>query len=126
MSYVQANTQNPLQTAAFRIPWMLVSHGGVPTILAMLVAIALVGLPTFFMEMSMARLAGVGPTKLFGQMVPALKILGLVLVLASLITMSNYAMILLWAMQLFVQSFQLPLPWANTTNTTYCSDNSSW
>jgi len=109
------------------MPSMLVYYGGVPVILAMLSAMVLIGLPMLLLEMSMARLANVGPSKLFGQMVPAFKILGLLMLLAALFTLSYHSMVLVWAMQLFVQSFQQPFPWTHPVNITYCLyDPDTW
>ena len=83
-----------------------------------------VGLPAFFIELSVGQYARVGANKVFGRMVPAFKGLGYGMLLVRFYVNVYYVIVCAWAFFYLFVGFTSHLPWKNCgdyeTNTIGC------
>ena len=83
-----------------------------------------VGLPAFFIELSVGQYARVGANKVFGRMVPSFKGLGYGMLLVRFYVNVYYVIVCAWAFFYLFVGFTKHLPWKNcgdfNTNTIGC------
>ena len=89
--------------------------------------LVVVGLPAFFIELSVGQYARVGANKVFGRMVPAFKGLGYGMLLVRFYVNVYYVIVCAWAFFYLFVGFTSNLPWKNCgdsdTNTIGCYSN---
>lgn len=83
----------------------------------------LIGIPCFFLEISIGQYAGMGPVTVYSNMAPLFKGLGFANFLASCFVGLYYNMIIAWTIYYMFASFTSHLPWSdcgNEFNTEFC------
>ena len=101
----------------WRFPYLAYRHGGGAFLVPYLAMLFGIGLPLFFMELSLGQYAGQGPTKIFGKIAPAFKGLGFAMLLVAFLVSIYYNMIIAWSLYYLGSSFGSDLPWSlNGTN----------
>ena len=104
----------------WRFPYMAYTNGGGSFLIPYTVMLLFAGLPFFFMELSLGQYCGLGPTKIFGRLAPALKGLGFAMVFMSCLLSLYYNMIIAWTLFYMFTGMQGELPWA------YCDPASKY
>ena len=72
-----------------------------------------VGMPAFFLELSLGQYARVGANKVFGRMVPAFNGLGYSMIALGFLAHNNGVLIIAWSLYYLVIGFQKDLPWGS-------------
>ena len=75
--------------------------------------LVVVGLPAFFIELSVGQYARVGANKVFGRMVPAFKGLGYGMLLVRFYVNVYYVIVCAWAFFYLFSGFTSTLPWSD-------------
>lgn len=125
----------------WRFPYLCFKHGGGAFLLLHTVMLFLVGIPCFFLEISIGQYSGLGPVTLFSNMVPLFKGklanpssenrlkaqklvvagLGFTTFVASAIVSVYYNVLMAWIIYYIFASLNSELPW-NTCDHDYNTD----
>ena len=124
----------------WRFPKLAYDHGGGSFLIPYTTMLLFAGLPLFFMELVLGQYSGVGPTRLFGWMAPAMKGIGFCMLAATFYVCIYYNMIIAWTLFYVFAGFNSELPWehcgadrpnciegvnATVANTTLLLDNAT-
>jgi len=105
----------------WRFPYLCYQHGGVTFLIAYMTMLFLIGLPLFFLDLSLGQYAGKGPVKLFTRISPAFKGLGYGMIFISFLITIYYNMIIAWTIYYTFAGFTSELPWTYCGNSTLTS-----
>ena len=67
----------------------------------------MLGLPLLFLELAIGQYAAQGPATLFGRLAPAMKGLGLGMIIKSIFTALFYSITIAWTLHYAFASFQV-------------------
>jgi len=101
----------------WRFPYVAFQNGGGSFLIPYLLMLLLVGLPAFFVELTVGQYARVGANKVFGRMVPAFKGLGYGMLLVRFYVNIYYVVVCAWSLYYLCVGFTSQLPWQ------YCGDH---
>jgi len=107
----------------WRFPFLAYDNGGGAFFIPYCIMLGIVGIPIFFMELSLGQFSSSGPTKCWG-FAPLFQGVGYGMMVVSLLVAIYYNMIIAWAFYYLFASFTDSLPWAdcgNSWNTLLCS-----
>merc|ERR1712223_1924343 len=96
----------------WRFPYVCYTNGGGSFLIPYMVMLILVGLPAFFMELSLGQYSRVGSNKVFGRMVPAFRGLGYAMIVVRFFVNIYYVVITAWSLYYLAIGFQKNLPWS--------------
>ena len=100
----------------WRFPYLAFKHGGGSFLVPYIIMLLFAGMPLFFMELALGQYSGLGPTKVFGRMVPIFKGLGFSMVSVTFFVSTYYNMIMAWTLFYMFSGFTSDLPWATCDN----------
>ncbi|XP_074646895.1 sodium- and chloride-dependent glycine transporter 1-like [Tubulanus polymorphus] len=109
----------------WRFPYMCYRNGGGAFFIPYLIMMSLVGIPLFFMELSLGQFTSSGPLTCWG-FCPIFKGIGIAMVIVSGLVCIYYNMIIAYALFYLFASFTGDLPWKHcdrSWNTKDCSLN---
>ncbi|XP_060063257.1 sodium- and chloride-dependent glycine transporter 1-like [Ylistrum balloti] len=110
----------------WRFPYLCFKNGGGAFLIPYCICLFLVGIPIFYLELSLGQFASLGPLKVW-SLNPSLKGLGMCLVIVPAIIAIYYNVVIAYCIYFFFASMTSSLPWVacdNTWNTCDCNDGS--
>lgn len=94
----------------WRFPFLAYENGGGAFFIPYCIMLGLVGIPIFFMELSLGQFSSCGPTKCWG-FAPIFQGIGYGMMIVSSLVAIYYNMIIAWAFYYLFASFTDELPW---------------
>ena len=82
----------------WRFPYVCYTNGGGSFLIPYAVMLIFVGLPAFFLELSLGQYARVGANKVFGRMAPAFNGLGYSMIVLGFLAHNNGVLIIAWSL----------------------------
>lgn len=107
----------------WRFPYLCFKHGGGAFLIPYTIMLVFIGIPCFFLEISIGQYAALGPVTIYSNLSPLFKGLGFANFMASCFVGLYYNMIIAWTIYYLFASFTSELPWdtcENDFNTQYC------
>ncbi len=95
----------------WRFPYLCYKHGGGAFLVPYALMLFLIGIPCFFLEISLGQYSAMGPSALYANMAPMFKGLGFSNLFASSMVALYYNMIIAWTIYYTFASFTSHLPW---------------
>ncbi len=95
----------------WRFPYVAYTNGGGSFLIPYILMLFVVGIPCFFVELSLGQYARVGANKVYGRMSPAFKGLGYAMLIVRELVNIYYVVICAWAFFYLFAGFQSDLPW---------------
>ncbi|CAH1788711.1 unnamed protein product [Owenia fusiformis] len=108
----------------WRFPYLCFKNGGGAFLIPYIISLVLMGIPLYFMELSMGQFPSKGPITVW-MMTPLFKGLGYAMVIVNTVISLYYIVIVAWVWYFFFTSMRSPLPWVdcnNRWNTPNCFD----
>ncbi|XP_021364323.1 sodium- and chloride-dependent glycine transporter 1-like isoform X2 [Mizuhopecten yessoensis] len=109
----------------WRFPYLCFKNGGGAFLIPYVICLLLVGIPIFYLELSLGQFASLGPLKVW-TINPALKGLGMCLVIIPAMISIYYNVVIAYCIYYFFASMTSALPWVtcdNSWNTCDCHDS---
>ena len=107
----------------WRFPYIAYKNGGGSFLIPYTFMIFFLGLPALFLESALGQYVGLGPTRIYGRLAPALKGIGFAMVFTSFFLSIYYNVIISWALFYMFSGLQSQLPWTTCSNDTiHCSN----
>ena len=100
----------------WRFPYLTYKHGGGAFLIPYTLMLLLIGLPCFFMEISIGQYAALGPVTLYSNLSPMFKGLGFANFVASFFVGMYYNMIIAYTIYYTFASLTATLPWSSCDN----------
>ncbi|ELT90268.1 hypothetical protein CAPTEDRAFT_225103 [Capitella teleta] len=94
----------------WRFPYLCYKNGGAVFFIPYVIMLVFVGIPIFFMELSLGQFTSSGPLTCW-ECVPIFKGIGVGMVIVSALVGIYYNMIIAWALFYLAASFTSDLPW---------------
>ena len=109
----------------WRFPFKVYQNGGGTFLIPYLFMLFFAGLPMFFLELALGQYCGLGPIKVFGNLAPIFKGLGLAMVCGSFLVALYYNVIIAWTLFYLFSGMQSKLPWSDcgAVNSSVCPYN---
>lgn len=107
----------------WRFPYLCYKHGGGAFLVPYVIMLLFIGIPCFFLELSIGQYAAMGPVTVYTNIAPLFKGMGFANFLASCFVGLYYNMIIAWTIYYMFASFTSQLPWAGCNhdfNTDFC------
>jgi len=107
----------------WRFPYLCFKHGGGAFLIPYTIMLLFIGIPCFFLEISIGQYAALGPVTIYSNLSPLFKGLGFANFMASCFVGLYYNMIIAWTIYYLFASFTSELPWdtcENDFNTQFC------
>lgn len=95
----------------WRFPYLCYKNGGAVFFIPYIIMLAFVGIPIFFMELSLGQFTSSGPLTCW-EMAPWFKGIGYAMLIVSSLVGIYYNMIIAWAIYYLFASFTGDLPWS--------------
>lgn len=99
----------------WRFPYVCYTNGGAAFLIPYLLAMAICGVPLFFLEMAICQFSNLGPGKVW-VVCPLFRGIGYGMVILTSVVSLYYTVIIAWALYYLAMSFFDPLPWASCSN----------
>ncbi|XP_042205398.1 sodium-dependent noradrenaline transporter-like isoform X2 [Homarus americanus] len=99
----------------WRFPYFCYKHGGATFFIPYTVFLLVVGLPEFFMDVSLGQYLSLGPTHVYSYMAPIFSGLGWAMVAMSLVVSVYYIVVLGWTLYYLFLCFQPTPPWSRNS-----------
>ncbi|CAM1296751.1 SLC6A7 (predicted) [Pycnogonum litorale] len=96
----------------WRFPFKCFENGGAVFLIPYIVMLVLVGIPVYFLELSLGQFSGRGPIEAWNQSIPILKGLGYATVINVAITGMYYMILVAWTIFYIAATFTSILPWS--------------
>jgi SNF family Na+-dependent transporter len=97
----------------WRFPALVFDNGGGPFLVIFFLMLFLVGIPTFFLELSIGQFSGLGPTHIFYRMAPIFQGLGYAALTINAYIGFYYSVIIAYCLYYLILSFTSTLPWSS-------------
>ncbi|XP_053103983.1 inactive sodium-dependent neutral amino acid transporter B(0)AT3 isoform X2 [Hemicordylus capensis] len=97
----------------WRFPYLCQAYGGGAFLIPYFIALVLVGIPLFHLELAIGQRLRKGSIGVWTAMSPYLGGIGYSSLMVSLLVSMYYNMILTWVLWYFMNSVQVPLPWSS-------------
>jgi SNF family Na+-dependent transporter len=95
----------------WRFSYLVNRNGGGAFLIPYFVMLFLVGIPLFYLELSLGQALKLGPVKLWQKATPVLGGIGIAMTVASIYISLYYNVIVAWCLFYLVNSFTALLPW---------------
>ncbi|KAG1710471.1 Sodium- and chloride-dependent glycine transporter 1 [Nymphon striatum] len=95
----------------WRFPYLCYRNGGGAFLIPYVIMLIFVGIPIFFMELSIGQYGQLGPLTLFKNMTPLFKGLGYAMMIATALVAIYYNMIIAWTFFYLFDSFRTDVQW---------------
>ncbi|XP_076451670.1 sodium- and chloride-dependent glycine transporter 2-like isoform X2 [Babylonia areolata] len=99
----------------WRFPYVCYTNGGAAFLIPYLLAMAVCGVPMFFLEMSVCQFSNLGPGRVW-IVCPLFRGIGYGMVILTSVVSLYYNVIISWALYYLAMSFSSTLPWASCQN----------
>lgn len=106
----------------WRFPYLCYKSGGGAFFIPYTLFLLLCGLPLFFMEVSFGQFSSLSPIAIW-RVCPALKGVGVGMVMVSSIVCVYYNVIIAWTMYYLFMSLRTTLPWSHCGNADWNTEN---
>ncbi|CAD5123410.1 DgyrCDS11761 [Dimorphilus gyrociliatus] len=106
----------------WRFPYLCYENGGGAFLIPYFIMLTFVGIPVFFIELSVAQYSGVGAIGVWAAS-PLFQGVGLGMLIISFIGLTYYNVVITWSLHYLFASFNSKLPWdgcQNDFNTNNC------
>lgn len=100
----------------WRFPYLCFKNGGGSFLIPYFLMLAVIGIPTFLLELKIGQYSALGPVTLYSHLSPLFKGLGFVNFISQCFVGLYYNMIIAWTIYYFFASLTSELPWADCTN----------
>merc|ERR1712018_1081050 len=100
----------------WRFPYLCFKHGGGAFLIPYAIMLAFIGIPCFFMEITIGQYSAMGPVTIYSNLSPLFKGLGFANFMASCVVGLYYNMIIAWTIYYLFASFTSKLPWDTCQN----------
>lgn len=100
----------------WRFPYLCFQNGGSAFVIAFFILLIFMGLPLFFLELTVAQFSKLGILKIWQKLSPAFSGLGLSAVITCGLVCIYYNVIIAYCMIYFVSSFVPKLPWKDCSH----------
>ena len=100
----------------WRFPYLAYENGGGSFLIPYTIMLLFAGLPLFFMEFSIGQYFKKGPLKVFQEINPLAKGLGIAMMICTMYVAIYYNIILAWTIFYMVSGFASELPWIDGNN----------
>ena len=94
-----------------RFPYLAYTNGGGSFLIPYTVMLFLVGLPLFFLEVTIGQYSNKGPSKVFKRLAPAMKGIGFAMLFVSCIIAVYYNVLIAWAIRYLFAGMASNIPW---------------
>jgi len=95
----------------WRFPYICYTNGGGTFLIPYFIILVTLGIPMFFLELTLGQWAGSSCTVIFRKMFPVLKGLGYGMLSINIIINFYYTVIMAWSLIYMYEGWQDPLPW---------------
>ena len=92
-------------------PYLAYKHGGGSFLIAYTVMLFLIGLPLFFLEVTIGQFLHKGPSRVFREMAPAMKGIGFAMLFITCLTAIYYNILIAWAIHYLFSGMTTNIPW---------------
>ena len=100
----------------WRFPYLCFKNGGGSFLIPYFLMLAVIGIPTFLLELKIGQYSALGPVTLYSHLSPLFKGLGFVNFISQCFVGLYYNMIIAWTIYYFFASLTSELPWADCSN----------
>jgi len=100
----------------WRFPYLCFKNGGGSFLIPYFTMLAIIGIPTFLLELKIGQYSAKGPVTLYSHLSPLFKGLGFVNFISQCFVGLYYNMIIAWTIYYFFASLTSDLPWQHCTN----------
>lgn len=100
----------------WRFPYLCFKNGGGSFLIPYFLMLAIIGIPTFLLELKIGQYSALGPVTVYSHLSPLFKGLGFVNFIANCFVGLYYNMIIAWTIYYFFASLTPELPWAGCNN----------
>jgi solute carrier family 6 amino acid transporter-like protein 5/7/9/14 len=109
----------------WRFPYVCYQNGGGTFLIPYIIMLLLVGLPLFFMEMSLGQYAGLSATKIYARLAPGLRGMGYGMITIPTIINFYYTVIMAYAFYFLFMGFTADkkLPWGLCDDLSFNTEN---
>ena len=97
----------------WRFPYLVYKNGGGAFLIPYFIAMALMGMPLLYLETSIGQMFRKSIPYAFAKIHPALKVIGLGIMTATLHFATSYNILLSYCYRFLFTSFQSPLPFSD-------------
>ena len=94
-----------------RFPYLAYKNGGGSFLIPYTIMLFLIGLPLFFLEVTIGQYSNKGPSKVFKRLAPAMKGIGYAMLFISCIIAVYYNVFIAWAIHYLFSGMATNLPW---------------
>jgi len=101
----------------WRFPYICYKNGGGVFLIPYVIMLTLTALPLFYMELALGQFSQLGPTKVFGKLVPAFRGLGYGMLCVTMWVALYYNLLIAWSFfYTFASMTSEELPWSTCGN----------
>ena len=100
----------------WRFPYLCFKNVGGSFLIPCFRMLAVIGIPTFLLELKIGQYSALGPVTLYSHLSPLFKGLGFVNFISQCFVGLYYNMIIAWTIYYFFASLTSELPWADCSN----------
>jgi len=100
----------------WRFPYLCFKNGGGSFLVPYFLMLAIIGIPTFLLELNIGQYSALGPVTLYSHLSPVFKGLGFANYMANAFVGLYYNMIIAWTIYYLFASFTSDLPWQYCDN----------
>jgi len=100
----------------WRFPYLCFKNGGGSFLIPYFLMLAVIGVPTFLLELMIGQYSGMGPVTVYAKLSPIFKGLGFVNFISQCFVGLYYNMIIAWTIYYFFASLTTDLPWQHCNN----------
>ena len=106
-----------------RFPYLAYKNGGGSFLIPYTIMLFLVGLPLFFVEVTIGQYNYKGPTRAFKRVAPVTKGIGYAMLLITCIHAVCYNVLIAWAIRYWISGMATEIPWHEAE---WSKDSTSW
>ena len=96
---------------ALSFPSIAYKNGGGSFLIAYTVMLFLIGLPLFFLEVTIGQFSHKGPSRVFRELAPAMKGIGFAMIFITCLTAIYYNILIAWAIHYLFSGMSINIPW---------------
>ena len=105
---------------ALWFPYVAYTNGGGSFLIPYTVMLFLIGLPLFFLEVSVGQYFHKGPTTVFKRMAPIMKGIGFAILFIACLSASYYNILIAWAIHYLFSGMTTDIPWFSSESHDVC------
>ncbi|XP_058962097.2 sodium- and chloride-dependent GABA transporter 1-like [Pocillopora verrucosa] len=110
----------------WRFPYLCYKNGGATFLIPYFLTLITCGIPLFYLELALGQYLSLGTIKAWAVVCPALKGIGVAMVIISFLISIYYNVVISWSLLYLYHSFASVVPWkscGNSWNTANCSED---